>query len=80
VRIQSFYKKSKNIVPKGHNKNEIKKAISKKISKITSAASAIITNVLIKIPMAIENTTNPFLYSFFQGLKYVLTRRESDNN
>ena len=67
--MQSFYEKSKNIVPAGHSKNEIKKIISRKVSKKTNTSSAIITTVLIKIPMAIENTTNPFLYSFFQGLK-----------
>ena len=67
--MQSFYEKSKNIVPAGHSKNEIKKIISRKSSKKTNIKSAIITNVLIKIPMAIENATNPFLYSFFQGLK-----------
>ena len=80
MRIQSFYEKNKNIVPTGHNKNEMKKANSTKISKKNNISSAIITKVLIKIPMAIENATNPFLYSFFQGLKYVLTRRGSDNN
>jgi len=67
--MQSFYKKSRNIVPAGHSKNEIKKTISKKINKKTNIKSAIITNVLIKIPMAMENATNPFLYSFFHGLK-----------
>ena len=36
--------------------------------------SAVITKVFMNIPMAIENPTKPFLYSFFQGLKQVFTR------
>lgn len=80
LRIQSFYKKSKNIVATGHSKKAVKKIISTKISEKANNKSAIITNVLIKIPMAIEKATNPFLYSFFHGLKYVRKRRESDNN
>ena len=42
--------------------------------------SAKITKVFIKIPIAIEKTTNPFLYSFFQGRKNVLMRSGKDSN
>ncbi|MCL4354934.1 hypothetical protein M1349_05765 [Patescibacteria group bacterium] len=43
-----------------------------------STKSASITNVFINIPIPMEKPTNPSLYSFFQGLKYVLTRRGND--
>lgn len=40
--------------------------------------SAKIMKLLINIPIAMENPTNPSLYSFFNGLKYVLTKRGSE--
>ncbi|MCL5438553.1 MAG: hypothetical protein M1268_01015 [Patescibacteria group bacterium] len=39
-----------------------------------------ITHVLISIPIPIENPTNPCLYSFFHGLKKVLTKSVRENN
>lgn len=42
--------------------------------------STIIINVFTNIPIAIEKPTKPFLYSFFQGLKKVFTRRGKENN
>ena len=42
--------------------------------------STIITNVFTNIPIAIEKPINPFLYSFFQGLKYVFSKRGRENN
>ena len=44
------------------------------------AKSAKITNVFINIPIAIEKPTNPWRYSFFQGLKYVLRRSGSEKS
>jgi len=46
-------------------------------NKIRSAA---ITKIFINIPIAIEKPTKPFLYSFFQGLKYVLIRIGRETN
>ncbi|MCL4418902.1 hypothetical protein M1146_02235 [Patescibacteria group bacterium] len=52
------------------------------ITKINASKirSAKITKVLINIPMPIENPTKPFLYSFFQGLKYVFIKRDRETS
>lgn len=39
-----------------------------------------ITQLLISIPIPIENPTKPCLYSFFQGLKKVLNKSVKENN
>lgn len=43
-----------------------------------SPTEIIIINVLTKIPIPTEKPTKPFLYSFFRGLKKVLTRVEKE--
>lgn len=58
--------------PAKNNTSTVKKNIIRKIS-------ARITKVLMNIPIKIENPTNPSLYSFFQGLKYVFTKRVKEN-
>ncbi len=51
----------------GNARNNAKKKTSA-LSKLTkNIVSTAMKNVLINIPIPIENPTNPFLYSFFQG-------------
>lgn len=64
----------------GQRIKKTKKLISKNKIRRKIIRSATITNVFINIPIAIEKITNPFLYSFFQGLKYVVIRRGKDRS
>lgn len=64
----------------GHKIKKTKNEISAARTKIKIIISATITKVFINIPIAIEKSTNPFLYSFFQGLKKVLIRRGRDRS
>jgi len=68
------------MVANGQSKNAINKNASREITKTRIIKSAKITKVFINTPMEIENTTNPFLYSFFQGLKNVFARIGKDSN
>jgi len=63
------------IIAKGQIKNPIKKTISKITRPARRTKSAKIKRLLIVIPIKIENPTNPSRYSFFQGLKKVLSIR-----
>ena len=58
----------------GHSKKSIENKISLTKKPRIIAKFAKIANVFINIPMPIENPTKPSRYSFFQGLKNVLTR------
>jgi len=64
----------------GHKRKKTKNAISAVRIKTKIIISARITKVFINIPIAIEKTTRPFLYSFFQGLKKVFIRRGRDKS
>lgn len=67
-------------VAKGHKRKKEKNTISTTRIMAKIAISAAITNVFMNIPIAIEKSTNPFLYSFFQGLKKVFIRRGRDKS
>lgn len=71
--------KSIKIVTAGHHINRTRSIISTKITKRKIVKSTNIKTVLTKIPIPIEKTTNPFLYSFLSGLKNVLIIRGKDN-
>ena len=67
-------------VATGHRMKDTKNIISKNRTKRKIIISAIIANVLINIPIIIEKSTRPFLYSFFQGLKKVFIRSGRDKS
>lgn len=48
------------------------------MSKMNKNTSEIIKSVLKTIPINIENLTKPSLYSFFHGLKNVLSIKETE--
>ncbi len=58
-------KRTNNVIAKNSKTTRIKKRIR----------SATMTKLFIKIPIPMEKPTNPSLYSFFQGLKYVFISR-----
>ena len=82
MRIQPYFylKKSNSTNPIGQTTKLIIKINSNIKRARKRKTSAIITNVFTNIPIAIEKPTKPFLYSFFQGLKKVFTRRGKENN
>lgn len=63
---------------KGSARNAINVNISKLINNKSKKRSTIINILFINIPIKIENPTKPCLYSFFQGLKNVLTIRGNE--
>lgn len=67
-------------VAAGHKRKKEKNTISITRTKAKIIRSAMITKVFKNIPIAIEKSTNPFLYSFFQGRKYVFIRRGRDKS
>lgn len=67
-----------NIVSNGHQIKNVKKVSSRNITEKKIIKSTAINIVFIKIPIPIENATNPFLYSFFRGLKNVLIIKGRD--
>lgn len=67
-------------VATGQRIKDTKNIISKIRTKRKIIMSAPIVNVLINIPIAMEKTTKPFLYSFFQGLKKVFIRSGRDKS
>ena len=70
--------KSIRTVISGHHIKSARSVISLKITRRKITRSMKMSADLTKIPMPIENPTNPFLYSFFKGLKKVRTIRVSD--
>jgi len=64
----------------GQKINTNNKNNSQKRRKINIIISAIITNVLITIPIPIATAIKSFLYSFFHGTKKVLTRSGNEKN
>lgn len=60
--------------------NKRTKINSRSNKQISKEISIKINTVFIKIPITIENKTNPCLYSFLRGLKYVLIKSGSENN
>ncbi len=67
-------------VASGHKRKKEKNIISTTRIKARITKSAAITKVFKNIPIAIEKSTNPFLYSFFHGRKYVFIRRGRDKS
>lgn len=67
-------------VATGHKRKKEKNTISVIRTKAKIIISAAITKVFKNIPIAIEKSTNPFLYSFFQGRKKVFIRRGRDKS
>lgn len=66
-------------VSTGHAINKIRKTASRVSIAVYITRSNKISAVFIKIPINMEKTTNPGLYSFFRGLKNVLIIKGSDN-
>lgn len=64
----------------GQRRKLINNKISTKISPANIIISAKINIDLKIIPINIENPTNPFLYSFFQGLKKVFNIRVTEKS
>lgn len=75
--VHNLKNKIKKVI-KGHQIKNARKVISRKIIAINNIKSIIIKTVFIKIPIPIEKTTSPFLYSFLRGLKKFLIMRESE--
>ena len=67
-------------VANGHKRKKEKNTISTTRIKTKITMSAMIIKVFMNIPIAIEKSTNPFLYSFFQGRKYVFISRGRDKS
>ena len=66
------------ILGKNKRKNNTHNSTIKSTRIIKS--DRLIRNDLIIIPKIIENTTKPSLYSFFNGLKKVLSKRERERS
>jgi hypothetical protein len=74
IKFGVFFHLNKKLTAKiGQRRNNVSKEISIKMSSIRSIKSPMIKNVFITNPKRIAIRTNLFLYSFFQGLKRVLT-------
>lgn len=67
-------------VAAGHKRKKEKNTISTTRIMAKIIISATITKVFKNIPIAIEKSTSPFLYSFFQGLKKVFISKGSDRS
>jgi hypothetical protein len=65
------YSTSKATVSNGKAKNPQNRAASIRRTPENKTSEVKIMQLLTKIPIAIENPTKPFLYSFFTGLKKV---------
>ena len=63
---------------KGTPKIDIKRIRATRGNKTRMSRCGMIRNVLIKIPIPMENPTKPFRYSFFSGLKKVLMKVGSE--
>ena len=66
-------------VKTGHERKKSIKEISRVIIVRKITRSKNIKKVFIAIPIPIEKATNPFLYSFFKGLKNVLIRIDKES-
>jgi len=64
----------------GKIKKNINANNSNKISRTNANRSNNIRQDLIIMPMIIDGSIKPFLYSFFSGLKKVLAIKDSEKN
>jgi hypothetical protein len=71
---------SNNMVSTGKARKEIMISASSNIKIVRISVSAIIMQDFMIMPKAIENPTNPCLYSFLTGLKKVFRHTAKPNN